>query len=1005
MLPVKRLGGLLLLITLLIPATTATTIGISPDAIEPGGTITVNVDDLPDGTSFALGIRSEFTTIPGEASVFTVRNLTLPFALNSGEMSAYTRGTNWTELAVNLPDGGTVIILKYADQNGEVRIVQSCNIESGTISPVTLRGEAAASSITADLTMLGTKQGQDSGIILFAIEGIEQDIVTVTVYVDGCEALSRVIPVGASPTPTPPPTQAPPVSRAPAIVSNKDSIIRGNCFVVTVTGAAKKDYRLYVREISGVAPGAYPVIVPGQIAVPSYTVPGEDDSNRTIMTNAAGTATIQFNTSQSTGEWRYTIRVEDPADPTIYDDVRVRVEHGAVTITTSGTGVYCFGEEITISGTNTDGDTTYLFLTGPNLDRDGVNLTLLRKVDPADPNTFDKARVNADDTWSKKWDTGATGGYLDPGGYTIYAVSAPMNKGRLSEAKYAAATIALRSPTLSAQTSGATLTPGEDYRISGIATGAPDAVQVWIFGPSYYKLGVPVMVESDSTFAYILTGAETRDLPRGQYYIVVQHPRSNGFNVQADAKTGQIYGHGINNVTLTALQAPVAASALINALNSPNVDDIYIKLSFTVDKSWIRIDGFSDQTYGGAFRIAGTTSYPPGTVLTYRIVAQDSGVVSLSGEVVVSNNSEWSTVLDTTTIGPGAYTFSIRAPDGQASSTALFDIYDDIIHPVPPGGGSYRVERIDITPSLDNLYPGGEVALDGIVRLDGAIGYPYSASGSECLEFVTDIKAPTWFYNLNVDGHLLYTEPATTTSRSFTLSSWELDYSRNPVRIYVSLSGTVPEAGTNDPILLRILQRDADGRVIPNSEYRLPLTPAGDNPPPPSPDNLTLFPGWNFISIPRPLAAENDTAAIFAGVETGGRSILRYDTAAGDWTALDEQDRLAPLEGFWIYSAGPTAVPLNFSTDPLLPPAERTLVAGWNAIGTTGNTPATARDTLYSVKGRWTTLIGFDARTQAFETGIVNGGSGANTDTRSVYPGRGYWLSMTGPGTLYAIGA
>ncbi|HQL58883.1 MAG TPA: hypothetical protein PLB71_03015, partial [Methanoculleus sp.] len=152
-------------------------------------------------------------------------------------------------------------------------------------------------------------------------------------------------------------------------------------------------------------------------------------------------------------------------------------------------------------------------------------------------------------------------------------------------------------------------------------------------------------------------------------------------------------------------------------------------------------------------------------------------------------------------------------------------------------------------------------------------------------------------------------------------------------------------------------------------------------------------------------AAENDTAAIFAGVETGGRSILRYDTAAGDWTALDEQDRLAPLEGFWIYSAGPTAVPLNFSTDPLLPPAERTLVAGWNAIGTTGNTPATARDTLYSVKGRWTTLIGFDARNQAFETGIVNGGSGANTDTRSVYPGRGYWLSMTGPGTLYAIGA
>lgn len=39
--------------------------------------------------------------------------------------------------------------------------------------------------------------------------------------------------------------------------------------------------------------------------------------------------------------------------------------------------------------------------------------------------------------------------------------------------------------------------------------------------------------------------------------------------------------------------------------------------------------------------------------------------------------------------------------------------------------------------------------------------------------------------------------------------------------------------------------------------------------------------------------------------------------------------------------------------------------------------PATARDMLYSVNAQWTTLIGFDAGTQAFETAVVNGGSGA----------------------------
>ncbi len=121
---------------------------------------------------------------------------------------------------------------------------------------------------------------------------------------------------------------------------------------------------------------------------------------------------------------------------------------------------------------------------------------------------------------------------------------------------------------------------------------------------------------------------------------------------------------------------------------------------------------------------------------------------------------------------------------------------------------------------------------------------------------------------------------------------------------------------------------------------------------------------------------------------------------------LEEDDRIAPLEGFWIYSVGPTTVPLNFSTTLPVSPAERALVTGWNAIGTTsGAVPPTARDALFSVSGQWTNLIGFDAETQAFETAIVNGGRDAYADSREIHPGRGYWLSMTGPGTLYAIGA
>ncbi len=201
----KRLGGFLLLLILLIPAATAATITISPDTIDSGDTVTVTVNDLPDGASFSLGIRGEFAATPGEEFAFSAREITLPFALNNGEVNAYTKGTSQTRLAANLPDGGSVILSKYANENNEVRISQPQNFGSGTISLVTLSGDAAADTIIADFTVMGTKKGPADGTISFAIEGVEQGTATVSVYINGSEALSRTITIGGG-APTPAPT-------------------------------------------------------------------------------------------------------------------------------------------------------------------------------------------------------------------------------------------------------------------------------------------------------------------------------------------------------------------------------------------------------------------------------------------------------------------------------------------------------------------------------------------------------------------------------------------------------------------------------------------------------------------------------------------------------------------------------------------------------------------------------------------------------------------------------
>ncbi|WP_157203736.1 hypothetical protein [Methanoculleus bourgensis] len=179
------------------------------------------------------------------------------------------------------------------------------------------------------------------------------------------------------------------------------------------------------------------------------------------------------------------------------------------------------------------------------------------------------------------------------------------------------------------------------------------------------------------------------------------------------------------------------------------------------------------------------------------------------------------------------------------------------------------------------------------VVLNGIIDAPW-AGCQEDLGFSTDLLEPAWSYAIEVEREVI--RSGSQGAGSFTLSAFELDYGEADVRVLLHLSGTVQGTGAEDPALLRIFQRDAGGGTVPDSGYSLPFTPSGNDPVQPFGDNLTLSPGWNFISIPRLLSHGNDTAMIFAGINTTGRSVLRYNTTIRDWTQLDKEDRIAPLE-------------------------------------------------------------------------------------------------------------
>ncbi|WP_342770456.1 MEMAR_RS02690 family S-layer glycoprotein, partial [Methanoculleus sp. UBA340] len=409
--------------------------------------------------------------------------------------------------------------------------------------------------------------------------------------------------------------------------------------------------------------------------------------------NAGGTRSVQFNTNSSTDDRQFTIRVEDPTKTSTYDEVKVRVEEGDVTITTSGTGTYYIGEEITLSGTNTDSETVYLFLTGSNLPHNGVMLTgLMTDVQNGNASTFDQEDVEADDTWSYKWNTGDIQRSLDAGGYTIWAASQPVDRAHLSDAKYQSAPVNLRSGFITATSSGAVVARGDDLTLTGTAQGDPGNVAVWIFGKNKQILAESATVEDDGSFEYELTN--TDDLSAGQYFVVIQHPMGDrifGITPGSGTQAGYIVGaegSGFTYVNIARLQASDAATALINALDSPNIDDTYVKLTFVVAEATIFIDSIGDKDAGSTFTISGTTNLAVGDTLNVEVTSsafgpsdktQSSGFSSVTGTTTVKEGegvNTWSFEVNGASFKPDQYMVKVESIETDTSATANFNVVE-----------------------------------------------------------------------------------------------------------------------------------------------------------------------------------------------------------------------------------------------------------------------------------------------------------------------------------------
>jgi hypothetical protein len=258
-----------------------------------------------------------------------------------------------------------------------------------------------------------------------------------------------------------------------------------------------------------------------------------------------------------------------------------------ITITAQGDRSYYLGEEVVFSGYNYNSDSTYLFITGPDISSSGGKLTSPHQnVTRENPGSFEMVKTKPDKTWEYTLYTYNLG--IHPGPYTIYAVSQPKTKDQLNGETFSNVSIILKQPFITAEISPTSIPKGQPFTITGYAEGNPRAVQIWIVGNNYL-FNTTSPVNPDSTYRFMVDQKIAEKIPKGQCYLIVQHPMQNNqmdIIVSGNFIRNQQLNNGTNLFNALgsgSLQGNDAKEGLIFALNDPSVDDTYTEIPLMVD--------------------------------------------------------------------------------------------------------------------------------------------------------------------------------------------------------------------------------------------------------------------------------------------------------------------------------------------------------------------------------------------------------------------------------------
>ncbi len=488
-------------------------------------------------------------------------------------------------------------------------------------------------------------------------------------------------------------------------------ITRGNSFTVKIEGQPKTDYYLFVKSTQN-DPAPYIILNQKNVdrgAGGSYVTESGKTLENSVPKNepgryygvvtldSTGKLSVGFQTTKETDTKKYTIRVENKFDGSYKsDETYVTVTEGTVMIEAEGQDTFFLGDQIELTGTSSETESVYFFITGPNLPSVGGKLTdPTVAVSNGNPDTFDSVDLDENDEFAYTWNTDELG--IDAGTYTVYAIVDPNDKNHLADTAYDTVSISLKKPFLAAYMENH-VAAGDKLVVNGTAGTQPaEGVAVWVLGKNFVSRDI-VEVNDDSNFEYEIDGGITADMATGQYYVVVQHPMYNNiFDVVRDGNLVEnADGETIFKISgAGALQGSDAAYALIDAIEDANIDDQYTSLQFTVDAATITINAIPDTVPGKKITVNGETNLRAGDELLIEILSStftptkktQSGEFSGSSKSVTVKHgpvlNTFSAEFDTTGFVPDTYIIQVTGIVTPASAVRSFNMVVATPTPTP----------------------------------------------------------------------------------------------------------------------------------------------------------------------------------------------------------------------------------------------------------------------------------------------------------------------------------